>query len=141
MVTFVTGLLTAIEVLAALLLIGIILLQQSKAGGGLGAVGGGMTETVFGASAGNVLTKVTVVLAAVFLINTLLLAIIAGHRQAGRSVVESLPQQPGVTETAPAQGQPAETPAGAETVEGEAPAAPEAGEEATEAAEAPAPVE
>jgi len=71
-------------------LIGIILIQQSKSGGGLTAMGGGMTESVFGASAGNVLTKGTVTLAAVFLAATLALAIITGHRGPRRSVADGL---------------------------------------------------
>ena len=51
MLSLVINLLTFVEVLAAFLLIGIILIQQSKAGGGLGAMAGGATETVFGATA------------------------------------------------------------------------------------------
>ena len=82
----------------ALLLIGIILIQQSKSGGGLGAVGGGVTETVFGAGAGNVLTKATVILAASFLCMTLLLAIITGHQDAAKSVIETLPDESAAVE-------------------------------------------
>lgn len=93
MLGFITALLTILVVITALLLIGIILIQQSKSGGGLGAMGGGMTETVFGASAGNVLTKATVILAAVFLGLTLVLAIITGHRRPVRSVVEGMPAE------------------------------------------------
>ena len=90
MISVVIFLLTTIEVIAALLLIGIILIQQSKSGGGLTAMGGGMTESVFGAAAGNVLTKGTVTLAAVFLAATLALAIITGHRGPRRSVADGL---------------------------------------------------
>ncbi len=67
------------EVIIALLLIGIVLIQQSKSQGGLGALSGGMTESIFGAATGNVITKATVVLATVFLVNTLLLAILTGR--------------------------------------------------------------
>ena len=91
MLDAIVTLLIIVEVLAALLLIAIILIQQTKAGGGLGAVAGGMTETMLGPSAGNVLTKATVILAAVFLGVTLLLAIITGQRRAHRSVIETLP--------------------------------------------------
>jgi len=92
MLDFIVGFLTVVEVIVALLLIGIILIQQSKSGGGLGSMGGGATETVFGASAGNVLTKATVVLAALFLGITLILAVITGHRQNRRqSVVTRVP--------------------------------------------------
>lgn len=95
-------LLTTIEVLTALLLIGIVLIQQSKAGGGLTAMGGGMTETVFGAAAGNVLTRGTVMLASVFLAVTLLLAVITGHRGPRRSVAETLADKPVIEKTVPA---------------------------------------
>ncbi len=101
MLTIAIAFLTVIEVIAALLLIGIILIQQSKSGGGLGAMGGGITETVFGASAGNVLTKGTVILTAVFLTTTLLLAILTGHRRPGASVVETQLTQPQSAETTP----------------------------------------
>ena len=106
MIDFTINLLTALEVVVALLLIGIILIQQSKSGGGLGAVGGAMTETFLGASAGNVLTKATVILAACFLGITLFLAILTGHREPGRSVVES------VNETTAAERQPADVQSG-----------------------------
>ncbi|MCK5803140.1 MAG: preprotein translocase subunit SecG [Lentisphaeria bacterium] len=82
--------LTFLEVVTALLLIGIILIQQSKTGGGLGAVGGGMTETVFGAGAGNVLTKGTVWLATLFFCLTLLVAVITGRGDLGGSVGDGL---------------------------------------------------
>jgi preprotein translocase subunit SecG len=84
----VIGILTALEIVAAVLLIGIILIQQTKHGGGLSGLGGSVTEAVFGATAGNVLTKITVILASVFLGITLLLVILTAHRREARSVVE-----------------------------------------------------
>lgn len=74
-------LLFTIEVICCLLLIGIILIQKSK-GGGLGlAFGGGGTESLFGSRAGNVLTKATIFLAIIFMVNTVALAILfaRGH--------------------------------------------------------------
>ncbi len=69
-------LLFTIEVVCSLLLIGIILIQKAK-GGGLGlAFGGGSTDSLFGSRAGNVLTKATVILAIVFMANTVALAIL-----------------------------------------------------------------
>ncbi len=88
MTTFFTVILTIISILSAILLIGIILIQQNKSGGGLGAVSGGMTENMFGASAGNVLTKATTWLAIVFLISTLFLATVKGRMRGGKSLVE-----------------------------------------------------
>ena len=78
------------EVLCALLLIGIILIQQSKSGGGLGAIGGGMTESVFGTAAGNVITKTTVVLASIFLVLTMVLAVMTSHRGRPQTLADRL---------------------------------------------------
>ena len=69
-----TYLLIAIEVIVGLLLIGVILLQRSK-DQGLGlAFGAGMGESLFGSQAVNVLIKITVVLACIFFLNTMILA-------------------------------------------------------------------
>ena len=68
--------LMALEVVVCLMLIGIILIQKSK-GQGLGlSFGGGAAESVFGGQMGNVLTRTTVILAIVFLVNTTILAIL-----------------------------------------------------------------
>lgn len=81
-------LLIVVEVVSCLMLIGVILLQQSKSQGMGVAFGGGMSETLFGSRAGNILTKITITLAIVFLANTALLGIIYSSRQE-RSLVES----------------------------------------------------
>ncbi len=90
-----TGVLYALVVIVALLLIGLILIQPSKSGG-LGATFGGVGESVFGAQAGSHLTKATVVLTAVFFICSLVLATLIGHGagQSGdvRSVDSALKQ-------------------------------------------------
>ena len=85
------GILTAVEVLVAILLITVVLIQPSKAGGGLGSVGGGVAEQVFGATAGNVLTKTTVWLSGIFMVLALALVVLGAHRQAksGKSMVET----------------------------------------------------
>src|SRR5262249_57626472 len=71
MVTF----LTIVHVFVCLFLILVVLLQAGK-GGGMGiAFGGAGSQTVFGSSgAGNFLTKLTTVTAAVFMITSLGLA-------------------------------------------------------------------
>lgn len=71
-------LLYVIEVIACLLLIGVVLLQRGKDSGTGLSFGGGMGEAIFGAQMGNVLTKITVVLGAVFVIVTLILSILTG---------------------------------------------------------------
>jgi preprotein translocase subunit SecG len=82
--------LIVVEVLCCLLLIGVILLQQSKSQGMGLAFGGGMGETLFGSRAGNVLTKITVTLALIFLANTTLLGIMY-TTGSEKSLVESAP--------------------------------------------------
>lgn len=80
-----------VEALCCLLLIGVILLQRSK-GQGMGglAFGGAMGESLFGAQMGNVLTKTTVILAIVFLVNTAILTVLGASRHE-RSVVDTIP--------------------------------------------------
>ena len=73
--------LMGLEAVVCLLLIGIVLIQRSK-GQGVGLSFGGGAEAVFGAQMGNVLTRATVVLAVIFLLNTTLLAIL---KPTGRS--------------------------------------------------------
>ncbi len=63
------------EAVICLLLIGIVLIQRSK-GQGVGLSFGGGAEAVFGAQMGNVLTRATVVLGVIFLVNTAVLAVL-----------------------------------------------------------------
>ena len=81
--------LTIIDVVVALLLIAVVLVQQSKDGGFGGAPFGGAGEAVFGGQVGDHLSKLTVVLATMFFVITLSLAIVTGRRTGGEvSVVE-----------------------------------------------------
>ncbi|MFA7231161.1 MAG: preprotein translocase subunit SecG [Victivallaceae bacterium] len=82
-----TVVLYTLVVVIALLLIGLILIQQSK-GGGFGAAFGGVGESVFGAHAGSHMTKLTVIMTALFFILTLLLAVVVGHSGKEKSVAE-----------------------------------------------------
>jgi preprotein translocase subunit SecG len=104
------------EIIVCFLLGGVILLQKPKDGGLGVSFGGGMGESMFGAQMGNVLTKITVVLAIIFLLNTLVLSRLTSG--SGQSVME------GVKTPAPtAQGDlPFSNPAGG----GTAPVAPAA---------------
>ena len=76
----ITIILTVLDVLIAILIIALVLVQQSQKGGGLGTTfGGGGSDSLFGAHASTHLSKLTVVFAALFLIITLALAIISGR--------------------------------------------------------------
>jgi len=75
MLDIVKAILVAGEVIISLLLVAIILIQKTKSEGLGLAFGSGMGETLFGSRAGNVLTKLTVILCIVFLVNTLFLSL------------------------------------------------------------------
>ncbi len=75
------GFFILVEALVSALLIGVILIQKSKGGMGGSAFGGGMGEAIFGSRMGNVLTKATVVLGIIFLVNTILLTIFTARRE------------------------------------------------------------
>lgn len=81
--------LLAVEVVVSLLLIGVILLQKSRSEGLGMAFGASMGESLFGSRAGNVLTRITIILGTLFLVNTIILAKLhSGTR--GTAVAESL---------------------------------------------------
>ena len=82
------GFLYVFEVIVCFLLGGVILLQKPKEGGVGVSFGGGMGEALFGAQMGNVLTKATIILGTVFLLNTLVLSRLTSH--AGTSVMEGV---------------------------------------------------
>jgi preprotein translocase subunit SecG len=113
------GFLYVVEVVVCLLLAGIILLQKPKEGGLGGVIGGGMAEAAFGADAGNVLIKGTIILGAVFLLNTLALARFTStvHSKSVMSSVEA----PAPVQQAPAMPAP-EMPAAAPAATPAAPA-------------------
>ena len=77
---FIKTLFIVVEVLCCVLLMCIILLQKSKSEGLGMAFGAGAGESLFGARAGNVLSKATVVLGIVFLANTLLLGVLFAQK-------------------------------------------------------------
>ena len=82
-------LLTVLDVLIALLIIALVLVQQSKSGGGLGTTfGGGGSDSLFGAHASSHLSRLTVIFASLFLIITLALAVITAHRPKNQSLTE-----------------------------------------------------
>jgi len=104
-----------LHILVSIFLIGVILLQAGR-GGLTETFGGGLTQTMFGARAANVLTRLTAVCAAIFISTCLTLTILSFRR--GRSLIERvpLPQLPSATTPAPAapavpeRAQPANTP-------------------------------
>jgi preprotein translocase subunit SecG len=91
--SFIVGFLYVLEVIVCLLLAGVIMLQKPKDGGLNTAIAGGMGEAVFGAQVGKVLTKTTIVLAVIFLLNTLLLSRLTSQGSTG-SVMDGVRTPP-----------------------------------------------
>lgn len=93
-------LLIAVETICSFLIIGVILLQKSK-GEGLGmAFGAEMGESIFGARASNVLVKITIWLGTIFILNTVILAMIYTNASP-HSILGGRPRAP-VEQSAPA---------------------------------------
>lgn len=83
--TVMIWILTAVHVLVALALIGLVLMQKSQDQGVGAAFGGGVTDTVFGAGTTTALVRMTIWCACIMLGTTLLLAILHTRRGGGSS--------------------------------------------------------
>lgn len=97
------SILLIVEVLAAFLLVVVILAQKSKDQGLGMAFGSGMGESLFGSRAGNVLTRMTITLAAIFMLTTIVLGILfaRGATSTGSVMDKASPEVP-VAPAAPA---------------------------------------
>lgn len=85
------GLVLVLHVLVALFLVAVVLLQGGR--GGMGeTLGGAAAQSLFGGGANTVMTKLTAVVAGIFMVTCLSLAILSTAR--GRSVIEQLPISP-----------------------------------------------
>jgi preprotein translocase subunit SecG len=73
-----TTLVNIIHVVACLFLILVVLLQQGR-GGGLSAMGGGGAQVFGGRGAGNFMTRLTAICAAVFMLTSLSLAYLSSR--------------------------------------------------------------
>ena len=113
-----------IHLLIVLALIGVVLLQRSEGGLGLGGGGGGVSGFMTGRGQANALTRATAILAGCFFLTSLVLGIMAHRGRAPTSVFE------GAAPGASAQQAPA-APGGSvldqlRSLQGEQPSAPAA---------------
>jgi preprotein translocase subunit SecG len=136
-----SNLIIVVQVISALSIIGLVLMQHGKGADMGAAFGSGASGSLFGASgSSNFLSKATAVAAAVFFGTTLTLAYIGNTRSSGDNAgVMGRAQAPaaGIPVTAPVQTAPADVPtlpAGSAV-----PAAPASGVPAVPATPAPAP--
>lgn len=85
--------LTVIHILVTIAMIGVILIQRSEGGGlgigGGGGSGGGMGGFMTGRSTANILTRATAILAAIFVVSSLGLTILATGGGASRSIMDA----------------------------------------------------
>lgn len=103
------GLLLTLYTFNCILLVLIILIQQSKGGMGLGAIGGG-TQMLFGGSGGqDLFQKATWVMGAIFMVGGLGLSIWRAHLSGDASIIRQ--------RSAPTQQMPAPMPTSAPTSE------------------------
>ena len=119
--SFLMTVILVVQMLSALAMIGLILVQHGKGADMGAAFGSGGSGSLFGATGGaNFLSRTTAVLAGVFFVCTLLLAYLGNNRPAAASgsVLE------GAAVTAPAPAAPAADNSTASQIPGNAPAAP-----------------
>jgi preprotein translocase subunit SecG len=96
-------LITILHVFICFLMIGAILLQSGK-GAEIGASFGGSSQTVFGSRGpANFLSKLTVVVAAIFMITSFGLAILAKERNFASTVIDLNQKSQPAAPAAPAQ--------------------------------------
>lgn len=89
------SILLVVDVLLAIGLIVLVLLQHGKGADAGAAFGSGASSTVFGSRGStSFLSRTTAVLATLFFINSLTLAYIVSHQSVDRSVTEQLANQP-----------------------------------------------
>ena len=81
-----------VHVMAALGVVGLVLMQHGQGADAGASFGGGSSQTVFGSQgAGSFLTRATAVLATVFFITSLSLAYLSARQASPQSVMEGQP--------------------------------------------------
>ena len=90
------NLILILNIILAILLVGVILLQRSE-GGALG-LGVSQDSFVTSRSAGSFLTKVTAIIATLFIITSILLTIISKEEFSSTSVLEKVEEEKDSTE-------------------------------------------
>jgi len=114
-----------IHLMVAAALVGVVLMQKSE-GGALGIGGGGMSNFMTGRGTASVLTRTTAILAACFMLTSLVLVILPQLGGPRPSILPSMlpTQQAPLSQPAPASGTAPAAPAPAKPATPSAPAVP-----------------
>ena len=81
MINIAIYILLGVNILVCILLTLLVLMQKPRSEGLGAAFGGGFTDSIFGAQTSDVLTKGTIWLGSIFMVLTLVLALLYSHRQ------------------------------------------------------------
>jgi preprotein translocase subunit SecG len=90
------------QIVIAVAMIGVILLQRSSADG-LGLGGGGMGSFMSGRASANLLTKTTAILAALFILNSIVLAALVSNAPHQESILEKVEKKAAETPVKPVE--------------------------------------
>ena len=90
------NLILALNIVSAVLLVIVVLLQKSE-GGALG-IGASQDSLISSRSAGNFLTKTTAVLAAIFIVTSVILTILSRDKIPSTSVLEKIEENQDMSE-------------------------------------------
>jgi preprotein translocase subunit SecG len=115
-----------IHLIVAVAIIAVVLVQPSEAGGFLGS-SGSMSNMMAPRRQGNALTRITAILAGVFFLTSMSLAVLAGHRGPAKSILDVPTGEPAATApaTTPAAAEKTAPPPDASTLKSVAPAKPQ----------------
>jgi preprotein translocase subunit SecG len=126
-----------VHLIVVLALIGVVLLQRSEGGLGLGG-GGGVSGFMTGRGQANALTRATAILAGLFFLTSIALSLMASYSRGPRSIFEGATPSAPAGQTAPG-GQGPGVLEQLQRLQGEQPAAPAVPVPGAPAAPAPAP--
>jgi preprotein translocase subunit SecG len=96
--------LVVVHLIIVLALIGVVLLQRSEGGLGLGG-GGGVSGFMTGRGQANALTRATAILAALFFATSMALTLMASYGRAPRSILDTVPAPAPASQTQPGSNQ------------------------------------
>lgn len=115
-------LIVVVHVVIAVALVGLVLIQQGKGADAGAAFGGGASQTVFGSQgSGSFLTRMTTALAVVFFVTSFSLAVFAKQRAevAGEAGIPTVQESPAAAESAEGEAAREEEPADSEAGSGD----------------------